>query len=542
MLPLFVVQAGAAANRRRFQILRRLPGQSRTSIPRVLGFRQEHHGALPDRRPHHGRRDAGSHHLRLHDLRALRYLVQVHHGSGAPPDQHGAARAHRRRRIRPLRTPGDDREAGAAGTPEREAPHLAAGLGRRSGPETRARPAGPGPSACRLSCASARPLPLAWPGSWRCSSNARESISSPWGMQKVAAGCRPIGRVIETPSRRLRATPTKQFDATGAHTIITTSGSCLGAMRSKYPEYAKAPAARVIHATESLARLIEDGKLRLTKPVRRKVTYHDPCYLGRQSEPPLVWKGEYKTTHGCMQYADPPKKINRGVGGVFDEPRRILRAIPGIEFVEMPRIREYAFCCGGGGGVPEAFPELARQTALHRLDEAASVGAECLVDCLSSLPSESVQRAGVFRDAGAPGRRHHRPRVRGRRDRELRRDAVAYQRASADLLRSVLAEGHRQPGFRRHRGVSRAQPDHRCACRAEPRRASGGCGRTATPDASRQRPRLESDLGVVHRGALQGRLRGSEGQRPGGSLVVEADSVDQPAQSRVPDRARRHVW
>jgi Fe-S oxidoreductase len=149
-------------------------------------------------------------------------------------------------------------------------------------------------------------------------------------------------------------------------------------MRSKYPLYAKAPAARVVHATEFLAPLIADGKLRLTKPVRRKVTYHDPCYLGRQSEPPLVWDGKYMTTHGCMQYADPPKKINRGVGGVYDEPRRILHAIPGIEFVEMPRIREYAFCCGGGGGVPEAFPDLARQTARHRLDEAASVGAECL--------------------------------------------------------------------------------------------------------------------------------------------------------------------
>jgi Fe-S oxidoreductase len=187
------------------------------------------------------------------------------------------------------------------------------------------------------------------------------------------------------------ADTTTRLDATGVRTIITTSGSCLGAMRSKYPEYASAPQARVLHATESLVRLIEEGKLRLTKPVRRKVTYHDPCYLGRQSEPPLVWKGEYKTTHGCMQYADPPKGINRGVGGVFDEPRRILRAIPGLEFVEMPRIREYAFCCGGGGGVPEAFPELARRTALHRLEEAASVGAECLITachhCRANLSS-----------------------------------------------------------------------------------------------------------------------------------------------------------
>jgi len=170
-----------------------------------------------------------------------------------------------------------------------------------------------------------------------------------------------------------------RLDAMPAQTIVTVSGSCLGTLRSKYPEYARGPRARVLHATEFLAPLIENGRLRLTQPVRRTVTYHDPCYLGRQSESPLAWSGEYRTSHGCMKYADPPKQINRGIGGVFDEPRRILNAIPGIEFVEMTRIREYAYCCGGGGGVPQAFPEMARHTALHRLDEAASVGAEYLV-------------------------------------------------------------------------------------------------------------------------------------------------------------------
>ncbi len=192
---------------------------------------------------------------------------------------------------------------------------------------------------------------------------------------------------------------TQRLDDIGARTIVTTSGSCLGALRSKYPEYATAPQAQVLHATEFLATLIEDGRLRLTKPVRRTVTYHDPCYLGRQSEPPLTWNGEYKTTHGCMSYADPPKQINRGVGGVFDEPRRILRAIRGIEFVEMPRIREYAFCCGGGGGVPEAYPDLARNAALHRLDEAASVGAECLVTACHHC------RANLSAAQNAPGTR-----------------------------------------------------------------------------------------------------------------------------------------
>ncbi len=181
----------------------------------------------------------------------------------------------------------------------------------------------------------------------------------------------------------------RRLDELGAQTIVTVSGSCLGAIRSKYPEYASAPRARVLHATELLARLVEEGKLPLPRPVRRRVTYHDPCYLGRQSEPPLVWEGEYKTTHGCMTYADPPRQINRGVAGVFDEPRSLLRAIEGLDFVEMARIREYSFCCGGGGGVPMAHPEMARRTALQRLEEAASVEADCLVTachhCRSNL-------------------------------------------------------------------------------------------------------------------------------------------------------------
>ncbi len=169
------------------------------------------------------------------------------------------------------------------------------------------------------------------------------------------------------------------LDEMKVETVVTVSGSCLGALRSKYPEYARGPRAQVLHATEFLARLIQDRRLRLPKPVTRKVTYHDPCYLGRQSEPPLAWKGECKITHGCMTYTDPPKEINRGVNGVYDPPRQILRAIKGLDFVEMYRIREYSYCCGGGGGVPLAYPDLARSAALDRLEEARDVGAECLV-------------------------------------------------------------------------------------------------------------------------------------------------------------------
>ena len=177
-------------------------------------------------------------------------------------------------------------------------------------------------------------------------------------------------------------------------TVVVLSGSCLGAFRSKYPEYARAPKAKVLHITEFLAQLIADNRLRLPNPIRRKVTYHDPCYLGRQSEPPLTWKGEQKVTRGCMTYTEPPKEINRGANGVYDPPRQILRAIRGLDFIEMYRIREYSYCCGGGGGVPLAYPDLARSTALDRLEEAVDVGAECLVTachhCRANL-SESQQ-------------------------------------------------------------------------------------------------------------------------------------------------------
>jgi Fe-S oxidoreductase len=135
----------------------------------------------------------------------------------------------------------------------------------------------------------------------------------------------------------------------------------------------------VLHASEFLLELVKKGKLKLSKPVHQKVTYHDPCYLGRQSEPPQVWEGEERRTHGVMTYFVPPKPINYGVNGVFDAPRQILQKIPGLQLVEMKRIREYAFCCGGGGGVPETHPDVARSASRHRMEEARSTGAETLV-------------------------------------------------------------------------------------------------------------------------------------------------------------------
>ena len=80
-----------------------------------------------------------------------------------------------------------------------------------------------------------------------------------------------------------------------------------------------------------------------------------------------------------MGMVSPALKRRRGTTGLYAQSRNILNAIPGAKFVEMPRIRENAFCCGAGRGAQAAFPDLAKFSANHRLDEAKSVSAEVLV-------------------------------------------------------------------------------------------------------------------------------------------------------------------
>ena len=179
--------------------------------------------------------------------------------------------------------------------------------------------------------------------------------------------------------KKIAAGSISRFNQSNVGKIVTVSGSCMGTFRSKYPEYVDASFPEVFHATEFLWDLIKEKKLLLPKKVDRKVTYHDPCYLGKQSEPPVKWNGTSLFTHGCITYNRPTKPVNMGTKGVFDAPRKILNTVNGLDFREMYRIREYSFCCGGGGGVPKAYPEMAYSAALHRFEEAKDVGADYLV-------------------------------------------------------------------------------------------------------------------------------------------------------------------
>lgn len=171
----------------------------------------------------------------------------------------------------------------------------------------------------------------------------------------------------------------KLIRATGAKTVVFSCAECYKAIKVDYPKmlgFATADLGfEVKHITELAAQLLDDGSLELTRPLALKVTYHDPCNLGRLSEPWLPWKGVRKE----WGVFDPPRILRRGIHGVYEPPRTLLRAIKGLELAEMVRHHDNAFCAGADGGVREAFPEFAGWVAGERMREAASTGAEAIV-------------------------------------------------------------------------------------------------------------------------------------------------------------------
>ena len=104
-----------------------------------------------------------------------------------------------------------------------------------------------------------------------------------------------------------------------------------------------------------------------------------PAIWARLGEPFIPWKGKEKIVFNQMYIYDPPKPWRKGTHGVYEIPRDVIKSIPGVNLVEMSRIKEYAWCCGAGGGVIDAYPEMAQETALERIEEAKSTGAEALV-------------------------------------------------------------------------------------------------------------------------------------------------------------------
>lgn len=138
----------------------------------------------------------------------------------------------------------------------------------------------------------------------------------------------------------------ERVNNTGAKVLVTSCPSCYHMWSHTYTSAVKDIKMnfKVLHMVQYLYMLAKDGKIKLN-PVDSKVTYHDPCDLGRNS-------------------------------GIYDEPRDLIKMIPGVEFVELENSREYATCCGGGGNVESIDTELSANIASIKAKEIIATGAD----------------------------------------------------------------------------------------------------------------------------------------------------------------------
>ncbi len=181
----------------------------------------------------------------------------------------------------------------------------------------------------------------------------------------------------------------------GAKTLVTACADGYNAFKVLYDKYELKGDLEVLHITEYLARLIKEGKLKPKKKVDITVTYHDPCHLGRLGEPWIHWKG--KEVPGHIRIFEPHKEFRRGTYGVYEPPRDVLKSIPSLRLVEMARIKEYAWCCGAGGGVNDSNPGFSLWTATERIKEAEATGASVIATacpwCIKNF-NEAIKEAG----------------------------------------------------------------------------------------------------------------------------------------------------
>lgn len=150
----------------------------------------------------------------------------------------------------------------------------------------------------------------------------------------------------ETNFQNLAAHNVGLLNGLGVKHLLVPSPHCLNTFRKEYPELGGKW--QVTHVVELLADLVMSGRLALKNAVPLKTIYHDPCYLGRNN-------------------------------GIYDAPRDVLRAVPGLELMEFGHTREEAVCCGGGGGRLWMETPVEERFAVLKLREAQARGADAVV-------------------------------------------------------------------------------------------------------------------------------------------------------------------
>ena len=135
--------------------------------------------------------------------------------------------------------------------------------------------------------------------------------------------------------------------STGATKVVTSCAGCYRTLLKDYEKFGADLGFEVYHTGELIKNLLDEGKIKIKSSYDKVITYHDPCHLGRHME-------------------------------MYEVPREIIKQIPGIQFVEMERNRENAWCCGAGGGVKIGFPDWALNISKERLEEAKETKASVL--------------------------------------------------------------------------------------------------------------------------------------------------------------------
>jgi Fe-S oxidoreductase len=142
----------------------------------------------------------------------------------------------------------------------------------------------------------------------------------------------------------------QNIERLGVKEVVTACSGCFQTLTNDYPRVMGDLPFKVLHISQYVERLLQEGRLQLNTKVDTRVTYHDPCHLGRHV-------------------------------GVFEEPRNILSKIPGVEFVEMRQIKMRSRCCGAGGGFKIAFNEKATTIGSKRVKEAVKTEPDSIITC-----------------------------------------------------------------------------------------------------------------------------------------------------------------
>lgn len=251
-----------------------------------------------------------------------------------------------------------------------------------------------------IGCANAFDERL-WPGLYGIVQVLRQAGVSfgTLGAAESHAGALPYELGDHALALRCAEETVRLVKASGARIVVTCDAESLAAFRNFFPRLGLAlDPLQVFHITEYLDRLAQEGRWAVPAAHDEVVTYHDPCRLGRLSEPFEPWEGQWTTVRNGLRIAVPPRPHRFGLGGVYDAPRELLQSVPGTRVVEMERKREFSYCCGAGGGGKEANPAFAEKAALDRLEEARATGATTLVSscgtCTRHL-GDTAERHGI---------------------------------------------------------------------------------------------------------------------------------------------------